>query len=422
MTHLTVTRRQFLRSTTQAGLAVTLATALSSPARPVQAGECSIILNPQDPNILRVPDLQELLGLGLGAMWVAGRLFNTFARNFDFGNLPPRLQHYFRAAGGEWKSNYEGMRIWKTIPEGIRRAGAKEIDIFLKYKEWSHTIPKSMGGPTTAENGIFELAKLNRIRGGRIMRPDEIAAAKAVIRSAVVRSIIRQTIGGMVKGALGAIVVGGLLLCLEYGLLYAEGKIGWEQMVGKIIEAAIYGGVGVYITTGLIVGLAMLFPVLLPIFTSVLFSLQIVSMVFLGPHLATLVKGWWTVLEGQERLDDLIAVLKSAKTALSEMLNDIVGDPLRAVWVWLEEMVGVAWTWFAGQTRVVQEKAGEFVDALAKWDYLPSLDVGGIGDSIVHVVTSEYCDAISTTEELLRSISDYRKSAILKVDDSLLVV
>lgn len=415
MTQHTLTRRQFLRSTTQVGLTLSLATAVAAPVKTVLADEGPTLFIP----VLKVPDVQELLGSGMGALWVAGQLLNTFARNLDFENLPPRLRHYFRDAGGEWKSRYEGMRIWKTIPEGIRMGGAEEIDVFLKNKDWSHTIPISMGGPTTADNGIFELSILNRIRGGQIMTPEEIAAARDVIRSDHIRSVIRQTTDGMAKGAVGGIVVGGLLLCIEYGLLYAEGKIGWGQMVGKITEATIFGGVGAFITTGLIVGLALLFPVLLPILTPFLLALQVVSMVFLGRHLSTLVKGWWVVLEGQERLDDLITVLKGAKTALTEMLNNIEGNPLRVVWAWIERMGGAAWSWFASQTQVVQEKAGDFVYALKTWDYLPDLDVVEVGESIVRVVASEFGEAVSATDELLRSINDFRKGTNLKVAEPL---
>ncbi len=415
MTQHTLTRRQFLHSTTRAGLTLTLATAVAAPVKTVLADEGPTLFIP----VLRVPDVQELLGSGMGALWAAGQIVDTFARNLDFDNLPPRLRYYFRAAGGDWKSHYEGMRIWKTIPEAIRMGGAEEIDVFLKNKDWSHEIPRVMGGPSTADNGIFELSILNRIRGGQIMTPEEIAAAKGVIRSDHIRSVIRQTTNGMAKGAYSGIVVGGMLLCLEYGLLYAEGKIGWGQMVGKITEATIYGGIGAFITTGLIVGLALLFPVLLPIFVPLLLALQVVSMVFVGRHLSTLLKGWWAVLDGQKRLDDLITVLKGAKTALTEMFNNIVGNPLHGLWAWIERMGGAAWSWIASQTQMVQEKAGDFGYALAKWDYLPDLDVGKVGESIVRVVVSEFKEAISATEELFHSTSNYRRDANLKVAEPL---
>ena len=47
--------------------------------------------------------------------------------------------------------------------------------------------------------------------------------------------------------------------------------------------------------------------------------------------------------------------------------------------------------------------------------------MNAVKESIADVVTSEFQDAISTTEELLGSIGDYRKNANLRVVDSLLV-
>ena len=136
----------------------------------------------------------------------------------------------------------KGKGIWETIPEQIRMGGESEIKRFLKNKDWSHTIPKSKGGSSTADNGIFELMELNRERGDIEMTPDEIDAAKKVIKSDAIRSVLRQTTSAMVKGALAAVIMGGLLLCLECGLQYAEGKITWNQMVDKIVRASALAG------------------------------------------------------------------------------------------------------------------------------------------------------------------------------------
>ena len=73
-------------------------------------------------------------------------------------------------------------------------------------------------------------------------------------------------------------------------------------MVYKIVESSIIAGAGAVIVTGLIVGISLLFPFVIPIFMPVLFALQIVSLVFLGRQLVPLAKGWWEVLNGQELL------------------------------------------------------------------------------------------------------------------------
>lgn len=92
------------------------------------------------------------------------------------------------------------------------------------------------------------------------MTPDEIAAARAVIRHELIGSVVRQTTATMMTGAMAGIIMGGLIICLECGLLYAEGAITWEQMIEKIIEATLFAGALSVVITGLIVGLASCSP------------------------------------------------------------------------------------------------------------------------------------------------------------------
>ena len=82
-----------------------------------------------------------------------------------------------------------------------------------------------------------------------------------------------------------------------------------------------------------------------------------------------------------------------------------------------------ALVWFASQTKAITGKAADLTSALKTWDYLPEVDVNvnAVKESIADVVTSEFQDAILTTDELLRSIGDYRKNANLRVADSILV-
>ena len=73
--------------------------------------------------------------------------------------------------------------------------------------------------------------------------------------------------------------------------------------------------------------------------------------------------------------------------------------------------------------QAITGKAADLTSALKTWDYLPEVDVNvnAVKESIADVVTSEFQDAIATTEELLSSISDYRKSANLRTAGSLLI-
>ena len=241
-----------------------------------------------------------------------------------------------------------------------------------------------------------------------------------------------------------AVVVGGVLSCLECGLEYAEGKIKWGEMVKKIVERIIIAGAGALIVTGLIVGISLLFPFLIPLFLPVIVVLQIASLVFLGQQLIPLAKGWWEVLNGQELLDATSSILKDVWSDLSSAYKDAEENVLNVVWGWVVAMadrVGLdtawesaieiirtlgidrAWVWFAAQTQTVAGKAAAIASTLNSWDYELGVDVNvdSLRGSIATVIASDFQDAISATEELLRSIGDYRKNANPKTAKSLLV-
>ena len=393
---------------------------------------------------MRMPDVQESLRTGLGALWVAGIYMNNFAFNLAFENMPPELILKMLKAGGDWKSLPAARAIWETIPAPVRASGPEATLKFLKGKDWSHIIPRSWGGPTTAENGIWWSSERNKSLGPNPMGPDDIRDAKTVLRNAAIRASIVQTINGMVIGAMVGVVAGGLLACLEYGLQYAEGEITWTQMVRKIVESTIIAGAGAFIAAGLIVGISLVFPFLIPIFLPLIFALQVATMVFLGRQLVPLAKGWWEVLNGQELLDATSSILEDVWSDLSSAYKDAEENVLNVVWDWVVAMadrVGLdtawesaieiirtlgidrAWVWFAAQTQTVAGKAAGIASTLNSWDYELGVDVNvdSLRGSIATVIASDFQDAISATEELLRSIGDYRKNANPKTAKSLLV-
>ena len=106
------------------------------------------------------------------------------------------------------------------------------------------------------------------------------------------------------------VVVCGLLSRLECGLKYAEGKITWGTMVSKIVNLSIVAGTMAFTITGLIVGVSLAFPFLIPIFAPLLIVLQTVGLVFLGQQVIMLAKGWWEVLHAEEGLVTLAEVLE----------------------------------------------------------------------------------------------------------------
>ena len=427
------TRRQFLKATTRVGATLTLAASLCPPARPVQAYNVSLLPVLQGSDVLRDPRVLQWIASGVGSLWVAGHVVNSFAHNLNYANLPQRLKNYFRCAGSECRGMTKGKGIWETIPEEIRMGGDKEIDRFLKNKDWSHIIPKSEGGSSDPDNGIFEHTEENRRRGGRRMRPDEIEAARKVIRSDMIRSVLRQTTSAMVKGASAGVILGGLLLCLECGLQYAEGKVKWEQMVRKIVRASALAGLSAFIITGLIVGLGILFPPLIPIMALVLFVLQIVSLVFLAYHAVKIAQGWWEVLKDYDLKNEFVGVLESLEDFVREMIDDTDDSILTVVWEWIEglaQRVGIdrawgiasgflqrigmerAWNWFASQTRAVREQASVLMSSLNAWNFPDfDIDAGEMQEKIAEVINLQFREALETTDLIQRSLKENLGSA-----------
>ena len=427
------TRRQFLKATTRVGVTLTLAAALCPPARPAQAYSVSLHPVLQGNDVLKNSRVIQWIASGVGSLWVAGHVVNSFAYNLNYDNLPDNLKNYFRCAGSECRGMTKGKGIWETIPEQIRMGGESEIDSFLKGKDWSHIIPKSEGGSSDPDNGIFEYTEENRRRGPHRMMPDEIEASRKVIKSDMIRSVLRQTTSAMVKGALAGIIMGGLLLCLECGLSYAEGKITWEQMVRKIVRASALAGLFAFIITGLIVGLGILFPPLIPILALVLFVLQIVSLVFLAYHAVKIAEGWWEVLKEYDLKNEFLGVLETVKDFVHEMVDDTEDNILNVVWEWIEglaQWVGIdrawemaigfvqrkgidsAWNWFASQTRAVREQASVLLSSLNAWDFPDfDIDVGEMRKEISNVINLEYRMALETTDQIRRSLSDSLGSA-----------
>ena len=427
------TRRQFLQSTTRIGATLTLAASLCPPARPAQAYSVSLHPVLQENDILNDSRVIQWIASGVGSLWVAGHVVNSFAHNLNYDNLPDYLKKYFRCAGSECRGMTKGKGIWETIPEQIRMGGEREINRFLKGKDWSHIIPKIEGGTSDPDNGIFEHTEENRRRGGRPMRPDEIEAARKVIKSDMIRSVLRQTTSAMVKGALAGVILGGLLLCLECGLSYAEGKISWNQMVRKIVRASALAGLTAFIIAGLIVGLGILFPPLIPIMALVLFVLQIVSLVFLAYHAVKIAEGWWEVLKEYDLKNEFVGVLETLEDFVREMVDDTDENILNVVWEWIEglaQRVGIdrawemaigfvqrigidrAWNWFATRTRSVRDQASVLFSSLSAWDFPEfDVDVGEMREEIANVINLEFREALETTNLIRRSLIDNLGSA-----------
>lgn len=344
-------RRQFLKSACLTGIALSLESAL--PAR-VFDDPCS------DFNILGVPvnpQLEEMVRSGMAPLWVAGQTLNSFAFHLRYINLPSHLITYLQNAGGDWKSLLQAKGLWETIPPQIRAGGPEETLRFLDGKDWSHRVPRSQGGPTTADNGIFELRLLNRSRGARTMTREEISAARDVIRSNAIDSVVRQTLGAMVKGAIVSAIVSGLFACLECGLLYAERKITWNEMVTKIIRRILFAGALSFVITGLLVGLGLIFPGLIPLLVVPMYIVQIIGLVFLAKHAVSLGKRYWALLEKHGLVIEACQLLREAENTMRETVNDLEQSVAAKILVWIRSIS----MWFTGDRLDPDQQAAQFV-------------------------------------------------------------
>lgn len=416
MTRPALSRRQFLRSTAKVGAALTLANAVWPAPAPAHAQVGTLIPIPENLSVLQSPVAYEHVASGKGSLWVAGRFLNAARNNLSFENLPANLRLKYHYAGAEYKNLPAARGLWESVPAPVRAAGPEAVLKFHKGKDWSHIVPRSVGGPATADNGVWWSSTKNKILGANEMSAADLADARAALRSEAINAALRQTLSGMAKGAILGVLVGAFLACLECGLEYAEGKITWPEMVDKVVRTSIFAGLGGLVITGLIIGISLFFPFLIPILMPLMFALQIVSLLFLGRHLFTLAQGWWEVLDGAEKLADFADIVGNAQSALSNAFNELKDEGFSSVLRWLEALakrVGAdnVWEWIATHTQFVIDKAGEFTDSIAESEFLAEFDAGAIAESVARVVATEFEEAISTTEGLLQSIGDYRASA-----------
>ena len=91
-----------------------------------------------------------------------------------------------------------------------------------------------------------------------------------------------------------------------------------------------------------------MFPFLIPILLPALFAIQTASIVFLGPQLVSLAKGWWNVFDGQRLLASTDAVLTDVRNQVRDTIgrvNDSKEESLYdAMRAWVNWIARVSWT------------------------------------------------------------------------------
>ena len=140
---------------------------------------------------VRQLDYEQLLKDLLSAS-VVGGFAGGWLQGLDFGLLPKDLVQYYQRAGAAYRDLGAAEAIWQSIPGPIRISGQDALRDFHAARDWSHIVPRSMGGGDSASEGIFEMSSLNRARGDATMIPAELDLARQALSMEALRHAVEQ--------------------------------------------------------------------------------------------------------------------------------------------------------------------------------------------------------------------------------------
>ena len=244
---------------------------------------------------VRQLDYETLLKDIFVSLSVTGRFAMGWLQNLDFSQLPTDLAPYYQRAGATYRSLEGAQAIWETIPASTRMSGQEALREFHASRDWSHIVPRSLGGGDGASEGIFELASLNRARGDATMTAGELDLARQALNVEALRQAVEQAARVAVISGLVAAVVEGVFAVMEEGLLFFEGKISKSTFYSRVLRRLGVSVARAVVIAGLVVGLVTLCPILVPVLEVLALPLAIVSFTLLGVKFYHLGKAWWQV-------------------------------------------------------------------------------------------------------------------------------
>ena len=323
------------------------------------------------------PEVQQYLRTGALQFWVAGVFTNTWMKNLDFRTLNAtedgrHLISYFRNAGNASRTLSGAERIWDSIPRHVRMGGVQSLRAFLSSRDWSHFFPRSWGGSDDANYGIFENRMINRGRGARPMTDAEIRAAQRALRVDAIGHAVGNAAKLLVTGALVALVVETVLAVMEYGLLHHSGEIGTAELFNLVWPRITTTLAVTVVVAGLIAGLVMLFPPLMPVMAVVGPPMALAGFLMFGQRFYRLSKEWLREL-GVNRALLLVDRLESAPGRIWSEANDsssriLVNTKETSGWIWseVEDASGRVWLNVYGPTRLLLQGTKDSSTSL--WD------------------------------------------------------
>ena len=228
--------------------------------------------------------------------------FADYARNLDWSTITPTefLDKFVTAGTRGVDRTIDGAReVWERIPEDLRALGPEEVAARLWGSEsaaerfdWSHIVPHRQGGGSEASNGIFELASLNRSRGGERMQPHEIDAAQQVLADVAFKAAVEEVATQALAGAGVAAVVACVLSCMEDGLEYQRGRISRDELVRRIGQAVARSALVGSAVAGILVIVALAFPPLIPIAAPLVGPVALLGLCVVGGKVVRLGMEW----------------------------------------------------------------------------------------------------------------------------------
>ncbi|MCY3658497.1 MAG: hypothetical protein OXG36_05670 [Caldilineaceae bacterium] len=129
---------------------------------------------------------------------------------------------------------------------------------------------------------------------------------------------------------LAAVAIVGVLTIFELGQRLYLGAITRQELVHGVFSAVWAAGKGSFVITGLLIGVALAFPVLLPLLEIVTITLAVVGFVLLLNDVIDLGRSWWAALDEQGHLDLFLADLREVEEFLSGLSSGRTGS-VRAV-------------------------------------------------------------------------------------------
>ena len=238
------------------------------------------------------PDVLQYARTGALPLWVASVFTGGWLRNLDFDAMPRSLVNYYQNAGGAYRDLVGAESIWETIPRSVRMAGPDALREFHASRNWSHFIPRSLGGGDSVVEGIFEKKILNQIRGAKTMTVEEIAQARGALRADSVRNAVKLGSKATVAGALVTTATEGTLAAMENGFLFHEGKISQSELSLRILRQVLPSAALSVAVTGLALGLTIVFPPMLPALSYVALPLAVANFALIGSEFYSLEDDW----------------------------------------------------------------------------------------------------------------------------------